>query len=103
MIDGVTELIMMKADVLDDFDSIQVCTKYKINGQLTDEFPYELEGQVEPIYESLPGWNKTLTGVTKEVDFPAELKNYIKFIETKLNVPISIVSVGPNRSQTIER
>lgn len=103
MIDGVTELIMMKADVLDDFDSIKVCTKYKINGQLTEEFPYDLEGQVEPIYESLPGWNKTLTGVTKEVDFPAELKNYIKFIETKLNVPISIVSVGPNRSQTIER
>ena len=103
MIDGVTELIMMKADVLDDFDSIKVCTKYKINGQLTEEFPYDLEGQVEPIYESLPGWNKTLTGVTKEVDFPAELKSYIKFIETKLNVPISIVSVGPNRSQTIER
>jgi len=103
MIDGVTELIMMKADVLDDFDSIKVCTKYKINGELTEDFPHELDGSEEPIYESLPGWNKALTGVTSENDFPVELSNYIKYIETKLHVPISIVSVGPNRSQTIER
>jgi len=103
MIDGVTELIMMKADVLDDFDSIQVCTKYKIDGVLTEDFPYELSGDVEPIYESLPGWKKPLTTVRSEKDFPAELNNYIKYIESKLNVPISIVSVGPDRSQTIER
>ncbi|NEW81856.1 MAG: adenylosuccinate synthase [Mariniphaga sp.] len=103
MIDGVTELIMMKADVLDDFDYIKVCTKYKINGELTEDFPHELDGNEEPIYESLPGWNKALTGVTKENNFPVELSNYIKYIETKLHVPISIVSVGPNRSQTIER
>ena len=103
MIDGVTELIMMKADVLDDFDSIKVCTKYKINGELTEDFPHELDGNEEPIYESLPGWNKALTGVTSENNFPVELSNYIKYIETKLHVPISIVSVGPNRSQTIER
>ena len=103
MIDGVTELIMMKADVLDDFDIIEVCTKYKINGQLTEDFPYELDGNEEPIYESLPGWKKPLTGVTSEKNFPAELSSYIKYIETKLNVPIRIVSVGPDRSQTIER
>ena len=103
MIDGVTELIMMKADVLDDFDSIKVCTKYKIKGELTEDFPHELDGNEEPIYESLPGWNKALTGVTSESNFPVELSNYIKYIETKLHVPISIVSVGPNRSQTIER
>ncbi len=103
MIDGVTELIMMKADVLDDFDSIEVCTKYKIDGQLTEDFPHELDGNVEPIYESLPGWKKALTGVKSEKDFPVELSNYINYIETKLHVPISIVSVGPNRSQTIER
>jgi len=103
MIDGVTELIMMKADVLDDFDTIEVCTKYKINGQLTEDFPYELDGNEEPIYESLPGWKKPLTGVTSEKNFPAELSSYIKYIETKLNVPIRIVSVGPDRSQTIER
>ncbi|HSN50250.1 MAG TPA: adenylosuccinate synthase [Bacteroidales bacterium] len=103
MIDGVTELIMMKADVLDDFDTIKVCTKYKIDGQLTEDFPYELDGNVEPIYETLPGWKKPLTGVTSEKNFPAELSDYIKYIETKLNVPIRIVSVGPDRSQTIER
>ena len=103
MIDGVTELIMMKADVLDDFDTIEVCTKYKINGQFTEDFPYELDGNEEPIYESLPGWKKPLTGVTSEKNFPPELSSYIKYIETKLNVPIRIVSVGPDRSQTIER
>ena len=103
MIDGVTELIMMKADVLDNFDSIEICTKYKIDGQLTEEFPYELDENVETVYESLPGWNKPLTEVTSEENFPVELNNYIKFIETRLHVPIKIVSVGPNRSQTIER
>jgi adenylosuccinate synthase len=103
MIDGVTELIMMKADVLDNFDSIKVCTKYKIDGQLTEDFPYELVGNVEPVYESLPGWKKPLTGVTSEKNFPAELSAYIKYIESKLGVPIRIVSVGPDRSQTIER
>ncbi len=103
MIDGVTELIMMKADVLDDFDSIEVCTKYKVDGQLTEDFPYELDGNVEPVYESLPGWKKPLTGVTSEKNFPKELSEYIQFIESKLNVPVRIVSVGPDRSQTIER
>jgi len=103
MIDGVTELIMMKADVLDNFDTIEVCTKYKIGGQLVEDFPYELDENVEPVYETLPGWNKPLTGVTSENNFPEALSNYIKFIESKLHVPVSIVSVGPDRSQTIER
>jgi adenylosuccinate synthase len=103
MIDGVTELIMMKADVLDDFDTIEVCTKYKIDGQLTEDFPYELDENVIPVYESLPGWKKPLTGVTSEINFPKELSQYIKFIESELQVPITIVSVGPDRSQTILR
>lgn len=103
MIDGVTELIMMKADVLDDFDTIEVCTKYKIDGQLTEDFPYELDENVVPVFESLPGWKKPLTGVTSESNFPKELTNYIEFLEAKLQVPISIVSVGPDRSQTIKR
>ena len=102
MIDGVTELIMMKADVLDDFETIKVCTGYKIDDKITDEFPYELNDQVEPIYENLPGWNSNLTGVNSQEKFPQELRNYMKFIESKLGVPISIVSVGPNRSQTIK-
>ena len=103
MINGVTELIMMKADVLDDFDTISVCTNYKICGQLTEDFPYELDDNVEPVYESLPGWKKPLTGVTSESNFPKELSNYITYLEAQLQVPISIVSVGPDRSQTIIR
>jgi adenylosuccinate synthase len=103
MIDGVTELIMMKADVLDDFEEIKICTKYKINGELTDEFPYELDGQVEPVYEILPGWKSPLTGVTDVSGIPTNLMSYIQFIEEKMKVPVKIVSVGPDRSQTIER
>jgi adenylosuccinate synthase len=102
MIDGVTELIMMKADVLDDFETIKVCTGYKINGIITDEFPYELDDQVEPVYEELKGWNSNLTGISNQEEFPFELWHYMNFIEAKLGVPIKIVSVGPNRSQTIK-
>lgn len=102
MIDGVTELIMMKADVLDDFDTIKVCTGYKINGKITDEFPYELNDDVEPVYEELAGWRTGLTNVNDKANFPEELNRYIQFIESKTGVPISIVSVGPDRSQTIE-
>ncbi len=101
MIDGVTELIMMKADVLDQFDTIKVCTAYQVNGKLTDEFPYELDETVIPVYEELPGWNCDLTSVDQAAKFPKQLDQYIKFIENKLGVPISVVSVGPNRSQTI--
>ena len=102
MIDGVTELIMMKADVLDDFETIKVCTGYKIDGKITDEFPYELNDQVEPVYEELKGWNSNLTGISNQEEFPFELWHYMNFIESKLGVPIKIVSVGPNRSQTIK-
>jgi adenylosuccinate synthase len=103
MIDGVTELIMMKADVLDDFDEIKVCTQYRIDGELTEEFPYELDGQVEPVYEILPGWKTPLTGVVDVSGIPVNLMSYIQFIEEKMKVPVKIVSVGPDRSQTIER
>ncbi len=103
MINGVTELIMMKADVMDEFETISVCTHYKIDGQLTEDFPYELNDCVEPIYESLAGWKAPLTGITKEKDFPKELSDYISYLEAQLHVPITIVSVGPNRSQTIVR
>jgi len=103
MINGVTELIMMKADVMDEFETISVCTHYKIDGQLTEDFPYELNDSVEPIYKSLAGWKTPLTGITKEKDFPKELSDYISYLEAELHVPITIVSVGPNRSQTIVR
>jgi adenylosuccinate synthase len=102
MIDGVTEMIMMKADVLDLFETIKVCTAYNISGNLTREFPYELDDSVIPVYEELPGWNCELTDVDTQTKFPQELVNYLKFIEEKVGIPITIVSVGPNRSQTIE-
>ncbi|MFA9390915.1 MAG: adenylosuccinate synthase [Prolixibacteraceae bacterium] len=103
MLNGVTDLIMMKADVLDLFETIKLCVAYSINGQETTEFPYELDENVIPIYKELPGWNQDLTSITAENEFPKALNEYIKFIEDATGVPITIVSVGPKRLQTIVR
>ncbi len=101
MLNGVSELIMMKADVLDDFSTIKVCTEYEINGKIVDYFPFGLDEKVIPHYIELPGWKTTISNVKEPKDFPLELKNYITFIEDNLKVPVSIASVGPNRNQTI--
>ncbi len=101
MINGVTELFMMKGDVLDDFETIKVCTHYEINGEITDKFPYELNEDVKPVYIELPGWKQNLTKLTHTNEFPEEFNNYINFIEEETGIPITIVSVGPNRDQTI--
>lgn len=101
MINGVTEMIMMKADVLDQFDMIRVCVGYEINGEVVEGFPYELTDKLRPIYVELPGWKTDLTKITKQEEFPVEFKNYIRFIEDETNVTISMASVGPNRHQTI--
>lgn len=104
MINGVTKLFMTKADVLSIFDEIKVCTHYRLNGELLDYLPYEVkEGELEPVYKSLSGWNADLTKLEDENDFPAELVNYIQFLEQELHTPIALVSVGPDRKQTIER
>jgi adenylosuccinate synthase len=104
MINGVTKLIMMKSDVLDDFAIIKACTAYRINGKLTEEMPYDLDAvDIEPVYEELPGWQTPMTAFRSETEFPEEFRNYIKFLETKLEVPIAIVSIGPDRTQTIVR
>lgn len=104
MINGVTKLIMMKSDVLDDFATIKACTAYRINGKLTEEMPYDLDAvDIEPVYEDLPGWQTQMTAFRSETEFPEEFRNYIKFLETKLEVPIAIVSIGPDRTQTIVR
>lgn len=104
MINGVTKLIMMKSDVLDDFATIKACTAYRINGKLTEEMPYDLDAvDIEPVYEKLPGWQTPMTAFRSETEFPEEFRNYIKFLETKLEVPIAIVSIGPDRTQTIVR
>jgi adenylosuccinate synthase len=103
MINGATDLIMMKADVMDQFDTIKICTSYNIDGTLTNDFPNEIDDHVIPVYQELKGWKSDLTEVDCTAKFPEALNSYIKFIEDYLGVPVTIVSVGPNRSQTIER
>ena len=101
MLSGVTRLIMMKSDVLDTFDTIRVCTRYRIGEVETEEMPYELTGDIEPLYEELPGWRCDTSRLRSVVEFPQELRDYIDFIERSVGVPIAIASVGPDREQTI--
>jgi len=101
-INGVTQLMMMKGDVLSGFKTLKVCTAYKYKGQTIDHLPYNIEPEnVEPIYTEFKGWNAELTGLTSYDQLPKELTDYIAFIETECGVPIKIVSVGPDRKQTI--
>ncbi len=102
-INGVTNLIMMKADVLSGFDKIKVCTHYRYQGKLIEHLPYSIdENLIEPVYEEIEGWHDDLTGLDNYEDAPQALKDYIKYVEDKIGVPISILSVGPNRTQTIQ-
>lgn len=102
MVNGVTELSMMKADVLSIFDSIKICTHYEIGGQKITEFPYDVHDVVlDPIYIEMAGWKEDLTKLRKYEDAPQELKNYVLYLEKELNVPITLVSVGPDREQTL--
>lgn len=101
MLNGVTQLIMMKSDVLDSFESIKACVAYKIGDKTTQEFPFSIEEEITPIYEELPGWKVDMTNVKKEEEFPERFTEYIRFIEKELGVPVTIVSVGPDRNQTI--
>ena len=102
-INGVTELNMMKADVLSEFDSIKVCTKYKVDGIETDHLPYDITfATIEPVYVELPGWKTDLTKLKDEAELPQELLHYISFIENQTGIPVSVVSIGPDRKQTIQ-
>ncbi|MBR1542035.1 MAG: adenylosuccinate synthase [Bacteroidaceae bacterium] len=103
MIDGVTKLIMMKSDVLDDFDTIKACVAYKVNGEEIDHFPFDISEGVEPVYVEMPGWKTPMTQMQSEDEFPEEFNNYLSFLEEELGVPVKIVSVGPDREQTIVR
>ena len=102
MLNGVTQLIMTKTDVLDTFDMIRVATAYSVNGELTDQMPFDLDAEVKPVYTEMSGWNTDLTGVRSKEQFPKELKEYITFLEKELQVPVKYVSVGPDREQIIE-
>ncbi|MEZ5072789.1 MAG: adenylosuccinate synthase [Bacteroidales bacterium] len=101
MLNGVTQLIMTKTDVLDSFDAIKVATAYEVDGEITDRLPYNLNDTVKPIYTELPGWKTDLTGVRSKEQFPPELQEYIRFLEKELKVPVKYVSVGPDREQII--
>jgi adenylosuccinate synthase len=103
MIDGVTQLIMTKADVMDSFDTVKVAVAYEIHGIQTDEFPYELNDSIKPVYKEFKGWKTSISSIRSYDNLPAKLREYIGFIETETGVPVKIVSVGPNRDETIIR
>lgn len=103
MIDGVTDLIMMKSDCLDTFETIKVCTSYIVDGKETDKFPFDTAAEITPVYTEFKGWNQDLTGIRREEDLPQAFKDYVKFMEEYLGVPIRIISLGPDREATIER
>ena len=102
MVNGVTELSMMKADVLDKFEAIKVCTHYIINGEKVDYFPFDINDvEITPVYEEVKGWNTDLTKLSNFADAPKELKDYVAYLERNLEVPVTVVSVGPDRTQTL--
>ncbi|MBQ5843575.1 MAG: adenylosuccinate synthase [Alistipes sp.] len=103
MMNGVTALIMMKSDVLNDFDTIKVAVGYEVNGQKVDYFPYEADENIVPVYREFPGWNCDICSVRDYNDFPQQFKDYVAFIEAECGVPVKIISVGPDREETIVR
>ncbi|MCR9063410.1 MAG: adenylosuccinate synthase [Cytophagales bacterium] len=105
MLNGVTQLVMMKADVLNIFENLEVCTAYKLpNGEVTEEMPYDIcDTEVTPIYTTVKGWNCSLEGITDFDKLPQELKDYVAYIEEQVGVPIKFVSTSPDRTATIAR
>jgi adenylosuccinate synthase len=103
LINGVTQLIMTKPDVLSDFDTIRVCVAYKIKGQITEQLPYDVNVPIEPVYKDFKGWKQDISGAVSFQQLPKELVEYIQFIEDMVKVPFTIISVGPDRKQTIIR
>ena len=103
MVNGVTKLIMMKSDVLDGFDTIKACVAYKKDGVVVEDFPYDIENNIEPVYLEMPGWKTDMTKMTSETQFPKQFLDYVQFLEKQLQTPIVIISIGPDREQTIIR
>ncbi len=103
MINGVTQLIMMKADVMNGFDTIRVATGYEINGERTEQFPFDVDVDIKPIYTDFEGWKCDISQCKSYDEFPAAFKNYVEFIERETGVPVKIISVGPDRGETIVR
>lgn len=103
IVDGVTKLIMMKSDVMNDFETIKVAEAYEIGGERVTEFPYDIQDDVKPVYREFKGWKTDLRKVRRYEDFPAEFKTYVEYIERETGVPVAIISVGPDRDETIIR
>ncbi len=103
MINGVTQLIMMKSDVMNDFDTVKVAVAYEIGGERTTRFPFETEADIKPVYREFPGWKSDLRKVTRYEEFPEAFRNYVEFIEQQTGVPVKIISIGPDRGETIVR
>jgi adenylosuccinate synthase len=103
MINGVTKLFMTKSDVLSGFGKIKICTEYKINGEMTDQIPFEHDAVIEPVYKEIEGWEDDISGIREYDKLPASLKNYINYVERETGVPVTMVSVGPDRAETIFR
>lgn len=103
MLNGVNKLVMMKSDVLDSFDTIKACVSYTVDGVETEDLPFDISETIIPNYIEIPGWKTDMTAMRSENEFPEEFNNYVTFLEEELGVPISIVSVGPDRAQTIIR
>lgn len=104
MISGVTKLILMKSDVMDTFPTVKACTAYRLaDGTVTRDFPYDINSGIEPVYEELPGWQTDLSHCKSEAELPEAFRSYVAFLEKELDTPVSIISVGPDRSQTILR
>jgi len=103
-INGITQLIMMKGDVLSGFKTLKICTSYKYKGEEIKHLPYNIEPEnVTPIYTEFKGWKEDLTKMTEASELPSEFMEYVKFLEEELKTPISVISVGPDRKQTIQR
>ena len=103
-LNGVTQLMMMKSDVLSGFDKVKICTAYQIDNRKVNYFPYNIDSnKIKAIYKEFPGWEEDLSSMTNEKEFPENLNNYINYLEKEIETPIKIVSVGPDRKQTIFR
>jgi adenylosuccinate synthase len=103
MINGITKLFMTKADVMSGFKTIKICTLYRVDGKECLEIPFRNESVIEPVYTDMPGWEEDISGIREFNELPEALKEYIKFIEKQTGVPVTMVSVGPDREETIFR
>jgi len=103
MINGVTSMIMTKPDVLSGFDTLKVCVAYRVNGVETQEIPFDVHAEIEPVYREFKGWSEDITYCKDYSQLPVELRNYVDFIESFVEVPFTVISVSPNREHTIVR